>query len=176
LSPLVAETVVPDGQDVGMTSWQEFTLEVPDFATRVQARLQAFTHLTMATIRADGSPRISGNEIRIAGGHLFLAGMSGAWRWADLRRDPRVAIHSGSAEAIDPATWGGDAKLSGIARPVTDPAHLAAFRGREAQDPGEFELFTVEPTEVTWVGLNPGASALVIETWRPGSGVQHRER
>lgn len=159
-------------------SWQEFTDQVPEFAARAQARLQAHTHLTMATIRADGGPRISGNEIRFRGGQLFLAGMGGSRRFADLRRDPRVAIHSGSDDPGEiPATWLGDAKVTGVAREVTEAAELAAFFEQEAPSPeGPAELFRVQPNEVTWVGLSPAADKLVIETWTPDGGLVRRER
>jgi hypothetical protein len=160
-----------------MTTWQEFTDEVPEFAARVEARLRAFVHLTMATIRADGGPRISGNEIRFKSSHLYVAGMPMARRWDDLRRDPRVAIHSGSASPDDPSSWAGDAKVSGIAHEVTDPDQRAAFGSDEKQmPPGDFALFSIEPTEVTSIGLNPAGDALVIETWKPGRGLIRHQR
>ena len=160
-----------------MTTWQVFTDEVPEFAARAEARLRAFTHLTMATIRADGSPRISGNEIRFKNGQAFLAGMLLARRWEDLRRDPRVAIHSGSASADEPTTWAGDAKVSGLAREVTDPEELATFAGSEKQiPPGPFALFAIEPTEVTCIGLTSAADAMVIETWKPGQALTRYQR
>jgi hypothetical protein len=161
----------------GMTNWQEFTDEVPEFAARVVTRLLAFPHLTMATIRADGAPRISGTEIRIRDGELWLAGMSGNRRFADLRRDPRVAIHSASTVTGDGLDWDGDAKVSGTVIEVTDPAGRAAFRAQEKRmPPGEFELFRVHPTEVTLLGLNETASAMVIQTWRRGAAVVRFER
>ena len=66
-----------------MTTWQEFTDEVPEFAARVEARLRAYTNLTMATIRAD-APRISGTEIRIKGGRSHPGRSPRSWssrRW-----------------------------------------------------------------------------------------------
>jgi len=160
-----------------MTRWQEFTDEVPEFAARAEARLRAYTHLTVATIRADGSPRISGNEIRFKDGDLYLAGMPKARRWDDLRREPRLAIHSGSAPVDDPTSWPGDAKVSGVASEIIDPDRLATFIADEKQvPPGPFALFVVEPTEVTAVGLNPAGDALVIETWKPGRGLVRHQR
>jgi len=160
-----------------MTTWREFTDEVPEFAARAEGRLRAYIHLTMATIRTDGSPRISGNEIRFKGDDVLLAGMPQARRWDDLRRDPRVAVHSGSAPVEEPTSWAGDAKLSGNAREVTDPDRLAAFVSDEKQiPPGPFALFAIEPTEVTWVGLNPAGDAMLIETWKPGQGLVRHQR
>jgi hypothetical protein len=102
-----------------MATWQEFTEQAPELAARALERFEAHRHKTMATIRADGSPRISGTEVPIHGGQVWLGGMTGNRRFADLRRDPRVAIHSGSE---DPEVWTGDAKLSGRAVEVTDEA------------------------------------------------------
>jgi pyridoxamine 5'-phosphate oxidase-like protein len=154
---------------VRMATWREFTAEAGELAAGVEARLRAHKHLVVATIRADGSPRVSGTEIRIFDGELYLAGMAGSRRGADLRRDPRLAIHSGSD---DDQAWRGDAKLSGIAVEHTDPDELARFEGRLDQEPpGEFDLFSVRLTEATLVRLGEPADHLVISTWRPGKEV-----
>ena len=43
-----------------MPSWSEFEAAAPELAARVRVRLDAHVHKTLATLRADGSPRISG--------------------------------------------------------------------------------------------------------------------
>ena len=53
-----------------MATWREFDSEVPEFAARIRARLDAHKHKTIATVRKDGSPRISGIESEIEGGEL----------------------------------------------------------------------------------------------------------
>jgi len=45
-----------------MTAWREFEAAEPEFARRVRAPFDAHKHKTIATLRADGSPRISGIE------------------------------------------------------------------------------------------------------------------
>jgi len=126
--------------------------------------------MTMATIRADGSPRISGTEVDLRGGEVYLGGMPGNRRFADLRRDPRVAIHSGSDE---PDVWTGDAKLSGTAVEITDPAALDAFRDDAGEvPPGAFELFRIDLTEASLVGLSPDRDHLLIDIWRQGHAVR----
>ena len=72
-----------------MSSWQEFATQVPDFAQRVEGLFVAYKHHTMATLRLDGSPRISGTEVTFDDGRLLLGMMPGTRRAADLRRDPR---------------------------------------------------------------------------------------
>ncbi len=45
-----------------MAMWSEVRRDAPEFAARVRALFDARRHKTMATIRRDGSPRISGIE------------------------------------------------------------------------------------------------------------------
>ena len=49
-----------------MTTWKAFELAEPEFAGRVRALFEAGRHKTIATLRADGSPRISGIECEFA--------------------------------------------------------------------------------------------------------------
>ncbi|HMD44562.1 MAG TPA: pyridoxamine 5'-phosphate oxidase family protein, partial [Acidimicrobiales bacterium] len=62
----------------------------PAFAGRVRRLLDAGRHKTIATLRADGSPRISGIECEFSNGDLRFGSMAGARKGADLRRDPRA--------------------------------------------------------------------------------------
>ena len=47
---------------------------------------EARTHKTIATLRADGAPRISGIECEFVDGELQFGSMTGARAGADLRR------------------------------------------------------------------------------------------
>ena len=58
-----------------MASWSEFEAAAPQLAARVRERLDAHAHKTIATLRSDGSPRISGTEARIADGELWIGSM-----------------------------------------------------------------------------------------------------
>jgi hypothetical protein len=165
---------VADAWLATVSSWQEFSGQAPDLAARVLERFEAHRHKTMATIRPDGSPRISGTEVPIRLGQVYLGGMTGNKRFADLRRDPRVAIHSGSD---DPEVWSGDAKLAGRATEVTDRAEQAAFRGAaEEVPPGDFELFRVDLAEVVVVRLSDDRDHLLIDVWREGHPVRTHVR
>jgi hypothetical protein len=157
-----------------MGTWQEFTEQAPELAAQVRERFEAHRHKTMATIRADGSPRISGTEVALLAGQVYLGGMTGNRRFADLRRDPRLAIHSASE---DPDRWTGDAKISGVAVEIVDEEGREAFRAAAGEvPPGPFELFRVEVQEATVVRLAEERDRLVIETWREGAGVRRVER
>src|SRR6266853_4857129 len=76
-----------------MPSWADFEAAAPEFASRVRGLLSSRKHLTMATVRRDGSPRISGTEVKFVDGQLEIGSMPNAVKALDLRRDPRVAIH-----------------------------------------------------------------------------------
>ena len=151
-----------------MPSWSSFEAAAPDLAAEVRRRLDAHTHKTIATIRRDGSPRISGTESRITDGELWIGSMWQAQKARDLQRDPRFALHSGSDE---PADWSGDAKLAGVAEEITDPERRRELNGEAAADRPS-HLFRLDLREVSTVGLDEARTALVITVWTPGRGVR----
>ncbi|MDN5747824.1 MAG: pyridoxamine 5'-phosphate oxidase family protein [Pseudonocardia sp.] len=148
-----------------MATWNEIESAVPEFAARVRAVLDAHKHKTIATLRADGSPRISGIEVRFDGDHLTFGSMPGARKGADLRRDPRFALHSASVDPPDGGSWAGDAKVSGRA------VYVGPLDG---DVPGD--LFRADLDDVVLTGLNDEGTALVIETWRSRHGLRRVER
>ena len=149
-----------------MTTWNDVVAAEPEFAARVRAIFDARRHKTIATLRADGSPRISGIETEFADGELCFGSMPGARKGADLRRDPRCALHSASDDPPeDGAGWRGDAKIAG----------RAVFTGPLDGGP-DGDRFSVEIREVVWTGLNDELTMLVIETWTPDGGLRRVER
>jgi general stress protein 26 len=154
-----------------MPSWSEFEAAAPELAERVRARLDAHTHKTLATVRRDGSPRISGTETAVRDGELWIGSMWQARKAHDLQRDPRFALHSGSDE---PPDWAGDAKLAGVAEEITDPERVEET-GSDAP-PGPSHLFRLDLREVSTVGLDDERKSLVIEVWTPERGVRTIKR
>jgi hypothetical protein len=155
--------------------WREIQESAPEFAARLRGFLDARVHKTIATLRVDGSPRISGTETFFADGDLWFGSMPDARKAHDLQRDPRFALHGGSA---DPPGWDGDGKLSGRAQEVTDPdRRLTVFRARGVDPPSaDSRLFRADIDEASVVGLNEARDRLVIYLWRPGRGVERMER
>jgi hypothetical protein len=158
-----------------MASFAQVESEEPEFAAAVRAAFDKHGHKVLATLRADGSPRVSGIEARFADGQLWLAGMPRSVKFTDLRRDPRMALHGGSDE---PDAFAADAKVSGRAVEVTDTAELAAFAGRAAvpEEAQPFELFRIELDQVVLTALSDAKDALVISSWRPGKGLSRTRR
>jgi hypothetical protein len=90
--------------------------------------------------------------------------MPHARKGADLRRDPRFALHSATVDPVEgsEAQWPGEAKISGRAAPTT-----------EAPDG---DRFCADIAEVVHTHLNPEATKLVVEWWTPARGLRRIER
>ena len=148
-----------------MASWAEVERAAPDLAALVRSAFGRGKHATMATLRADGGPRISGTEVEFsAGGELRIGSMPGAVKARDLLRDPRVALHSPTADpGEDGADWPGEAKVAGLA--VEEP------RGD-----GGAHVFSLDLHEVVWTGLTDDRKALRILSWHPQRGQEERVR
>jgi hypothetical protein len=155
-----------------MPTWTDFEAAAPELAAAVRERLDAHTHKTIATIRRDGAPRISGTETAFRDGELWIGSMWQAQKAKDLQRDPRFALHSGSDEPDD---WKGDAKLAGEVEEITDRARVEEVNGEKAP-PGPSHLFRLDLDEVSLVRLNDTRDGIVIDVWTPGRGVHRIER
>jgi hypothetical protein len=147
-----------------VASWAEFEAANPEFASRVRALLASRKHLTMATLRRDGAPRISGTEIEFADGHLRIGSMPGAVKASDLRRDPRVAIHGPTDDPPegDASAWKGEAKIAGHATEVDSGS--GAHR------------FLIDIREAVITRLNERGDRLVVESWTGARGYRIIER
>ncbi len=150
-----------------MTSWQDVERGAPEFAQRVRMLFDAHRHKTIATLTADGSPRISGIEAAFESGELVFGSMANARKGADLRRDPRFALHSATVDPVEgsAAQWPGEAKISGRAIAADSTA------GGSGGDRFSADIDTVVHTH-----LNAEATLLVIEWWTPEHGLRKIER
>jgi hypothetical protein len=151
-----------------MATWKEFNSAEPELARRVEERFGIRKHKTLATLRKDGSPRISGIEVEFDDGELYLGMMPGSRKLHDLERDPRLALHSPTEDPPDghPQGWPGEAKLAGMAVEVDAPNSPVAGGRR----------FRVDIVEAVLTHLNDAGDRLVVESWHPGSGTARLER
>jgi hypothetical protein len=151
--------------------WRAFADAEPEFAGRVRRLFDAGRHKTIATLRADGSPRISGIECEFTDDDLRFGSMTGARKGADLERDPRFALHGPTFHPVEgkEGEWPGEAKIAGRALP-SGPV------GTEGGEEPEGQLFVADLTEVVITGLDPEATRLVVESWTPGRGLRRVER
>jgi hypothetical protein len=149
-----------------MSTWREFAADAPELAARVRTIFNAGTNKTMATSRADGSPRISATELVIDDDAVTLGMMPGSRKLADVLRDPRVAIHSPTIEPpAAPSAWRGDAKVAGVLR-SRSPAEGAV--------PGTY--FELGLTEVVLTRVDETETSLLVEAWHPGRGLTRIRR
>ena len=142
-----------------MAAWSEIEAEAPDLTALARGLFDAHVHKTLATLRRDGSPRISGTEMEFADGDVRFGSMPKAVKALDLQRDPRFALHSGSE---DPPGWSGDAKIAG--------------RAEELEHAESHHLFRADIVELVVVRLNEARDKLIVESWHPGRGVSRLER
>jgi hypothetical protein len=155
-----------------MTPWNLIEQSEPGFTGRVHRLFDAGRHKTLATVRADGSPRVSGIECEFAGGHLRFGSMSGARKGADLRWDPRLALHGPTVHPEEgrESEWPVEAKISG--RDVSaGPVH-----SDEATEQPDGEVFVTDITEVVITGLDADATRHAVESRSLGGGLRRFER
>ena len=148
-----------------MARWKEFASNTPELAERVESALRRQKHMTMATLRRDGSPRISGTELELSEGDVFVGMMPNSRKALDLQRDQRVAIHGPTSDPPDdPTKWIGEAKIAGRAVELPRADAEAAHR------------FRIDIDEVVLTHLNDAGDRLVIESWHAGRGVEVHDR
>ncbi|MPY99697.1 MAG: pyridoxamine 5'-phosphate oxidase family protein [Actinophytocola sp.] len=154
-----------------MTTWTEFTAAAPKIAEIFTRRHTATGNLCMlATIRADGSPRISPMEPREFEGELWLVGMPDTTKFRDLARDPRFCLHTAT---VDTQVTDGDAKLWGVVRDVQDTALQQRFAADLFEDIG-LDLRGQEFHPFYAADLTGASSVEIVDNhmdvtiWKPG--------
>ena len=148
-----------------MATWQEFSDSAPDLANAVRGRFTVRKHCTVATLRKDGAPRISGTEVELSDGELWIGSMSGAMKALDLRRDPHLALHSPTVDPPEPnpSDWPGEAKIAGRAVEVDN------------DDPDDRSYrFRIDIDEAVLTRVS--GDSLHIRSWHPGRGVEEKQR
>jgi len=160
-----------------MARWDDVEREAPELAARAREIFDANKHKTMATIRADGGPRISGTEAEFWDGDVWWGSMPGSRKGADLKRDPRFALHSAT---VDPELTLGDAKIAGrvvLAAADEFQRYAAHISETNEQVPeGEFDAFRADVTEVVVIRIGEPADHLLIEMWHEGQGARTIKR
>jgi Pyridoxamine 5'-phosphate oxidase len=160
-----------------MAAWNEVAAAAPELAALVRARFEATGLGLLATLRRDGSPRISGIEPLFTDDEVWLGMMPESRKAIDLLRDPRFALHSAT---VDKQVTEGDARLSGRAVLVEDEATMDAFRrafeahNGYAVPPGPFSLFRADVSELSTI--QPGGDHLNIDYWRAGQPPRRIQR
>lgn len=149
-----------------MATWKQFSEEVPALAGSVEARLTAHKHHILATLRKDGSPRVSGTEIEILDGSVVLGSMLGALKARDLQRDGRYALHSNPGHHT---MEGGDAKFAGTARELTGDEFEAMAASYPYEVPRPLHIFVLDIDEVVLTTVD--GEHMYVDLWKPGTEI-----
>lgn len=143
-----------DGGDGPDAAWADLVEDSPALAERIAARFAANLHHVLGTIREDGAPRLSGTEVRIADGRVTVGMMPASRKLTDVRRDPRVEVHSAP---IDDDLAHGDAKLAGVLATIPEP---------DGGVPGSYFELRIRLASLVHVE----GDELVFTVWRPDRG------
>lgn len=143
--------------------WEEFEQACPQIATVARERFAVDEVVMLGTVRPDGTPRISPNEVDFTRGHLCFGMMPGSRKALDLRRDARLLVHSVPQGRMNP---GGDIKLRGLALEEHDLDFRAAYRRtiferiEWAPDEPDFHLFTLDVRDAVFIRFGHDRVAL----------------
>ncbi|WP_280264400.1 pyridoxamine 5'-phosphate oxidase family protein [Nocardia wallacei] len=103
--------------------WGGFEQAAPELAAQVRRAFARFGFALVATIRRDGTPRLSPVEWHCVGGHLMLVMIPHTRKVHDLDRDSRVLVQTPVTESEAPED---EAALRGRVHDISDTAHRGA--------------------------------------------------
>ena len=129
-----------------MVSWGAFAQAEPELATFVAERLRA-APCYLATVRADGSPRVHPVTPIMTSDGLYLFMEPTSPKGADLRARAGFALHNA---VPDNNGAGGEASVRGTGHPIDDDAAVrATVVAAASYEPDDrYVLFELRPTEV----------------------------
>lgn len=150
--------------------WSEIAKHQPGLADLGARCLLEPGVVLVVTIRRDGTPRLSPVEPFVLDGALWLSMMWDSKKAADLRRDPRILVHS----VITNREGGeGEFKIRGTARAEHDDEVQHRYAqavgkslGWEPQ-PGRFHLFEVGIEHVTYIRYDAPTGDQQVAMWPP---------
>ena len=149
--------------------WSELVAEVPELAGAVRERFEAHAHHVLATLHADGRPRVTGTNVMFDDGYMWMGSMPDSRRGADLLRDPRCALHSAPLDEELPE-GAGDARVEAVALKLPDDVAIELLKdawGEDATIDGDMmELRVRSMSLVTVVG-----EEMRVLSWNPASGL-----
>ena len=92
-----------DRWELGLATWAEFEHAAPQLASKGRALLYQYGPPLgyLATVRPDGGPRVHPFCPIVAEGGLWAFVLRHSPKGADLRRDPRFALHAFASKDVD---------------------------------------------------------------------------
>jgi hypothetical protein len=154
--------------------WRDMEVGAPQIARLGMARFDATRLAMLATVRGDGSPRVSPVEPYLADGCLLVGAMAWSGKAADLCCDPRYALHSA---VTDPDSGEGELKLYGRAARAS-PALRSEAAGAwwSGQSADKAVVFVLGIDQALFVGWDTEHGVMTVHRWSPQGGYRHRAR
>jgi len=152
--------------------WAELESSQPRLAEMGRDRLLGPEVVLVGTIRRDGTPRISPVEPWVMAGDLWLSMMWRSTKAIDLGRDPRILVHSVISRRDGSE---GEFKVRGRARVEDDEAVQRQYADEVADalgwrpELGQFHLFAVDISDITFVRYVDATGDQFVTRWPPGS-------
>lgn len=157
--------------EVGL-AWRDVEKLAGPLASAAASRFAAHEHHVMATVRADRRPRVSGTNIYITDGVMWLGMMPAAARWRDLDARPWCSVHSAPLNAGLPHGEG-DVRLDADVRRLDDAESQRLLRAIGRGDDSVAGVF-VELLIRSISLVEVDGAELVIASWSPSRGTAVR--
>lgn len=165
---------VEQEQDERTVTFAEMEVQAPELARHARDRFAATGLCLVATLRANGWPRISPVEPLILEGQLYLGMMPGSTKSKDLTRDRRCLVHSTIGDKDGSER---EVKLYGLARRILDGDEierycvaLEAAIGWRPKGPDDFDLWVLDLTSGAFQRFADDQQHFA--TWRSGTALR----
>jgi hypothetical protein len=155
-------------------TWRELETEAPEIAHLGRERLDRARVALLATLRQDGSPRISPIEPYLNQGHLLFGAMSWSLKTRDLLRDSRCVLHSA---ITSPDNGQGELKLYG--RAIQADAHIregCAEGWWQQRSPDTATVFALHISQAIFISWDTGQGQMTVQRWSPRRGLSETKR
>jgi hypothetical protein len=155
-------------------TWRELELAAPEIAEPGKARLDETRVALLATLRRDGSPRISPIEPFFGEGQLVFGAMAWTLKARDLERDARCTLHSA---ITGPNEGEPELKLYGRAIEADDDLRAACPSGWWTDEPHEAaRVFSLSIEEAAFVTWDYEGGEMTVRRWSRETGLKTSRR
>lgn len=152
--------------------WEAFAEAAPELAELGVAGFREQNLCLIGTLRSDGWPRISPNEVYFVAGELMLGMMRSSRKSRDLTRDSRITVMT---PQCDREAKRGDFKIYGRAVEVLEPDLRVGYRDTiyaainwAPEEP--YPLFSVDVESASYISFGDKHRLL---QWSPERGLEH---
>lgn len=147
-----------------MVTWRELERQAPELAAAGRALWEQHGLMYLATVRADGSPRVHPVVPLLTEGSVFVAIAQASPKWRDLRRDPRCVLHSLPGQRDDEFVLRCRAHEAGDARDV-----VRTVASHVIHDDDHILEFDIEQADLGhWEHVGQPNTYAVRQRWQPG--------